>query len=134
LPPRPAARSAHARLKQTADLGTTNTTDERHDFTVGVQGSNVAITAASLVGGMAQFTATAHGFANGDMVEITGHSVTAYNRKWIVYNVAANTFQVASGVAVGTGGNVRKSFEICVDNTSINSGQTITVNSLDIVL
>jgi hypothetical protein len=123
-----------ARLKQTADLGTTNTTDERHDFTVGVQGATVAITAASIVGGMAQFTCTAHGYSNGDMVEIAGHNV-AYNRKWIVYNVTANTFQVASSAATnGANGTSRKSFEICVDNTSINSGQTITVNSLDIVL
>ena len=124
----------YARLQQTTDLGTLNTVDERHDFTVGIAGANVAITASSIVGGMAQFTCTAHGLANGDMVEITGHNA-AYNRKWIVYNITANTFQVASGAAVaGAAGNSKKSFEMTVDNTNIALSQVITVNSLDIII
>lgn len=124
----------HARMQQTTDLGTTNITDERHDFTVGIAGPNLAITAASIVGGQAQFTTAAHSLADGDMVEITGHNA-AYNRKWIINTITATTFRVPSMAAVnGANGNARKSFEITVDNTVIAAAQVITVNSLDIII
>lgn len=103
----------------------------RIDATVGQQGTAISISAASLVGGMAQFTATAHGLSNGDMVEIAGHSVTAYNTKWDgVFGVTTNTFQIPSSVAVGTGGTARKTFDVVVDNAALLAGQDFKVLSM----
>lgn len=53
-------------------------------------------------------TSTAHGFTNGDLVFIDGHTVnTAANGFWKIANVAANTFELTNPVsaanAVGNG-------------------------------
>lgn len=48
-------------------------------------------------------TSTAHGFTNGDIVVITGHTTnTAANGIWAIAGVAANTFQLTDPI---TGGN-----------------------------
>lgn len=48
-------------------------------------------------------TSTSHGFANGDLVVITGHTTnTAANGVWAVAGQAANTFQLTDPI---TGGN-----------------------------
>lgn len=104
------------------------------DGSAGEQGPATAITAAALVGGVAQFTANGHGLANGDMVEIATHSVAGYNTKWEpIFNVTANTFQVASTLAPGAGGTVRKSFDVVIDNADLNAGQPFTVQSFGLV-
>jgi hypothetical protein len=100
------------------------------DCSAGQQGPAIGITAAALVGGVAQFTAPAHGFANGDQVEISGHSVAAYNTKWDVFNVTANTFQVFSTLAPGASGTARKTFDVVVDNATLVAGQDFKVLSM----
>jgi hypothetical protein len=103
----------------------------RIDATCGQQGPAIAITAAALVGGFAQFTAAAHGLANGDMVEIAGHSVTAYNTKWDgVFGVTTNTFQIPVNTAVGTGGTARKTFDVVIDNAALLATQDFKVLSM----
>ncbi|MBO0884368.1 MAG: hypothetical protein J2P17_29370 [Mycobacterium sp.] len=48
-------------------------------------------------------TATSHGFSNGDIVVITGHTTnTAANGIWAIAGVATNTFQLTDPI---TGGN-----------------------------
>jgi hypothetical protein len=48
-------------------------------------------------------TATAHGLANGDVVEIQGvGGNTAANGTWTIANVTTNTFSLTSSVGNGT--------------------------------
>jgi hypothetical protein len=61
-----------------------------------------SITAASWASNVATFTATAHGFDNGDVVVITGVTPTAYNRHGVVANKTANTFEITIGSNPGT--------------------------------
>lgn len=99
------------------------------DGTCGEQGPALAITAAALVGGVAQFTAAGHGLANGDMVEISGRA-DGYNGKWNVFNVTANTFQVFGTVAPsGALGTARKTFDVVIDNADLNVDQPFSVTS-----
>jgi hypothetical protein len=51
-------------------------------------------------------TATAHGFSNGDIVSITGHTTnTAANGIWKIANVAANTFELQRPDGTNSTGN-----------------------------
>lgn len=50
-------------------------------------------------------TATAHGFSNGDIVYIVGHTTnTAANGTWVVASAATDTFALTSSVGNGVGG------------------------------
>lgn len=63
----------------------------------------VAITAAVWTNATTTtFTATAHGFANGDTVNITGVTPTGYNGVFTISGVTANTFVVAITTNPGT--------------------------------
>jgi ribosomal protein S11 len=64
-------------------------------------------------------TATAHGFANGDIVVIGGHATnTAANGVWRIANVAANTFELTDPVsganAVGNGVGGATGYAVCL--------------------
>lgn len=50
-------------------------------------------------------TITSHGYSNGDVVQITGHTTnTNANGNWKIANVTANTFELVSSVGNGVGG------------------------------
>ncbi len=50
-------------------------------------------------------TANAHGYSNGDVVNIAGHLVnTAANGTWVAASVAANTITLTSSIGNGAGG------------------------------
>jgi hypothetical protein len=50
-------------------------------------------------------TKNTHGLANGDIVQITGHTTNySANGVWIIQNVATNTFELIGSVGTGTGG------------------------------
>lgn len=123
------ANMGYGRLLQDADDDLASNAEPRVEFEIGTEGAAVNITAAAIVGGEAEFTAAAHGITDGQIVRIAGHSVAAYNRKWIAHAVTANTFRVTSAVAVGAGGTARRSFHMTVDNVSVANGQTVNVNS-----
>lgn len=71
-------------------------------------------------------TVTAHGYANGDSVNITGsNSTPSINGDWVVSNVTANTFTVPVNVTVlGSAGTVQK--------TSTRLGGVVTACLLSI--
>src|SRR4051812_14356807 len=63
-------------------------------------------------------TATAHGFANGDIVVIGAHTTnTAANGVWRIANVATNTFELTDPVsganAVGNGVGGATGYAVC---------------------
>lgn len=63
-------------------------------------------------------TATSHGFTNGDLVFIDGHTTnTAANGFWKIANVAANTFELTNPVlstnAVGNGVGGATGYAVC---------------------
>lgn len=102
----------------------------RIDASAGEQGPAINITAAAIVGGLAQITAAAHGRANGDMIEIAGNSVPEANSKWIVFNVTANTFQILLQSAPGANGTARLTFEVVINNADLEAGQEFDVLSM----
>ena len=69
-------------------------------------GSTFTITGAVQVGGTVEFTTSApHTFSGGDIVQITGSSVLAYNGLWDVGAVGATTFRITTtfgGTATGS--------------------------------
>ncbi len=67
-------------------------------------GNTVAITSSTNATPIV-VTATAHGRANGDVVNVAGHLTnTAANGQWVVASAAANTFALTSSVGNGVGG------------------------------
>jgi hypothetical protein len=122
----------YGRILQDADDDTASETQPRGEFSIGTEGVAINITGAAIVGGQAEFTVVGHGLANGDVVRIAGHNA-AYNRKWKVNTIAANTFRVNNDAAVnGANGTGRKSFQATVDNVSIADGQVANFNTLDL--
>lgn len=88
-------------------------------------------------------TATAHGFSNGDIVVIGGHTTnTCANGVWAIAGVAANTFQLTDPItganSVGNGVGSATGYAVCMgpsasgdnwddfDGALVGSLQTIT--------
>lgn len=95
------ADQVFTRLKRN-DVGTDRTEPQRHPLKT-ITG---ATTATPIV-----VTSTAHGFTNGQYVEIEGVlGNTAANGVWVVANAAANTFELTGSVGAGSytsGGTAR---------------------------
>ena len=100
----------------------------------GEYGTHQTITSNS-VANPTVVTVTAHGYANGDSVNITGsNSSPSINGDWVVSNVTANTFTVPVNVTTtgGTAGTVVKTSSrlggiIVALLTSIGSGTNYTL-------
>jgi hypothetical protein len=88
-------------------------------------GSPVAISSSTAANPSVITTAAAHGFVNGDTVEIVGHPVnTAANGGWIVTNLTSTTFSIpVLGNAAGTAGGM-------ATKQPTDSDIQFTVNSL----
>lgn len=79
-----------------------------------------------------QVTITSHGFATGDVVQITGHTVnTAANGVWIVTNTGANTFTLDGSTGNGVGGASGTAANINAKTIKLASALTTTVNNAD---
>ena len=72
-------------------------------------------------------TVTAHGFANGDSIWITGHSTnTKANGCWIIANVTTNTFELKGSSGNGVGGATGTAVRCIFAST-----RKVTVEKLD---
>jgi hypothetical protein len=83
-------------------------------------------------------TATAHGYANGDQVFITGVAgATSLNAKYYtVANQAANTFELSGTTApgsAGTGGTVARVFTLTTPYTTASLDSLYTAQSADVL-
>jgi hypothetical protein len=78
-----------------------------------------------------------HGLTINDMVEIAGNATTSFNGKYQILTVpTTTTFTVLlnpSSAAPGAGGTARLTFDLCLDNVSVASGQAVTQNTFTMV-
>lgn len=120
------------RIVGSGDTAAATQNEPRIEGTVGVAGAAVNITGAALAGGMLELTAAGHGLADGDDVEIAGHSVAGVNGRWVVFASTVNTFRIAYTSAGGAGGTAKKTYDLALDNASIANGQAGSISSLAI--
>lgn len=88
------AQTRKGSKRLTDNIGTTDS-PLTLDFTLG---TNKSVTSITESGGTATATVTAHGYSNGDKVEIsgaTGLDAVYYNGDFVISGVAANTFSYA---------------------------------------
>ena len=79
-----------------------------------------------------QVTVTSHGYATGDVVQITGHTVnSAANGVWIVTNTGANTFTLDGSTGNGVGGASGTAANINAKTIKLASALTTTVNNTE---
>jgi hypothetical protein len=79
-----------------------------------------------------QVTVTSHGYATGDVVQITGHTVnSAANGVWIVTNTGANTFTLDGSTGNGVGGASGTAANINAKTIKLASALTTTVNNAE---
>jgi len=79
-----------------------------------------------------QVTVTSHGYATGDVVQITGHTVNSNaNGVWIVTNTGANTFTLDGSTGNGVGSNTGTAANINAKTIKLASALTTTVNNTE---
>lgn len=79
-----------------------------------------------------QVTITSHGFATGDVIQITGHTVNSNaNGVWIVTNTGANTFTLDGSTGNGVGGASGTAANINAKTIKLASALTTTVNNTE---
>lgn len=100
-------------------------------WTVGVIPSTKNITSSTNATPI-QVTISSHGYATGDVIQITGHTTnTAANGTWIVTNTGTDTFTLDGSVGNGTGGSSGTAQNINTKTVKLASAQTKTVTMCD---
>lgn len=92
--------------------------------------ASVSITAGTETSGTAQITATAHGFANGDYVSITGATPSGYNYEGTVTVVDVNTieYSVTPGTGAWSSGGTVQSIHSLITVEYFGTNQTRDIN------
>lgn len=78
-------------------------------------------------------TSTAHGFANGDIVAISGHLTnTNANGNWTIQNVAANTFELTGSTFTAAGGATGRGVNLTISDfvDDVSAGRVGTDQTL----
>lgn len=78
--------------------------------TAAISDATIAITSSSVANPTVITTGTAHGYATGDSVRITGHSgsTPTINADWVIVVTGTSTFTIPANVTIGgTGGTVK---------------------------
>lgn len=95
----------------------------------GTQGITSSTNATPIV-----VTKNAHGYVNGDVVQIVGHTTnTNANGVWIVANATANTFELQGSVGNGVGGATGTVQKINSKAVVLATAQTKIVDTCDAV-
>jgi hypothetical protein len=123
-----------ARLRTSGDGGGSSTSLARIDYAV-VQSKPLGASSIAWNPGTSKMrvTLTGHGYSTNDIVQITGASTTALNRRWKITVIDADTFDLegSSNVSTSSNGRVHNS-DLGLDNTSIAVGQSVQVSALDL--
>ena len=107
-----------------------NVTNTNITFTASKTNAVTAVTASSPTTGSATYTATGHTFSVGDIIIVSGASISGYNGTFTITGVSTNTFTVANA----TTGATTFTSGLATQNHNYSAGSYINISGLPTAL